>query len=223
MQNFGQNFNKTTILNELSGGSTELGEAFAVIIDNMVYQTGITNPKAEPFQVVPESWLKLAAKPDKTQEDIQTLDNKIKEEINFLAISFLLYIAKETKNLTGKLEYQQYEAYMIKHRFGRYNISHNMEYMTKIKKEIRIAFDKIAGHGEKENDGLIDKYDMAAFLYALCTKSSHSEDGKFTGFEINGMFTAEEYATNEACLFKEGDNIFSIKLRTAYKVLNNKW
>jgi hypothetical protein len=37
MQNFGQNFNKTTILNELSGGSTELGEAFAAIIDNMVY------------------------------------------------------------------------------------------------------------------------------------------------------------------------------------------
>ena len=222
MQNFGQN-NKTMILNELSGANSELGEAFAYELDNLVYQTGITNPKAEPYQVMPESWRKLAAKPDKTQEEIQELDRRIKEEVNNLAISYLFYMAKETKNLTGKLEYQQYEAFMIKHRFGRYSITHNIDYMSKIKKQIRIAFDKLAGHGEKENDGLIDKYDMAAFIYALCTKSSHDSEGKFTGFEINGIFTAEEYAVNENNLFTEGDNLFSIKLRTAYKVLNNKW
>lgn len=50
MQNFGQNassFNtaRTSILTELSGGNAELGEAFALIINDMVMQSGITNPK----------------------------------------------------------------------------------------------------------------------------------------------------------------------------------
>lgn len=221
--NFGQNFNKTVILNELSGANAELGEAFASVVDEMVYQTGITNPKAEPYNVMPTSWINLASKENKTPDDVQELDKRIKEEINNLAISYLFYMAKETKNLTGKLEYQQYEAYMMKHRFGRYNITHNMEYLSKIKKQIRTAFDKISGHGEKENDALIDKYDMASFIYALCTKSSHDDNGNFTGFIIDGKFTAEEYAVNENNLFEEGDNLFSIKLRTAYKVLYNKW
>ena len=55
MQNFGQNTQRTSILKELSGGNVELGEAFALIIADMVMQTGITNPKAEPFDVVPDS------------------------------------------------------------------------------------------------------------------------------------------------------------------------
>ena len=46
MQNFGQNTQRTSILKELSGGNVELGEAFALIINDMVVQSGITNPKA---------------------------------------------------------------------------------------------------------------------------------------------------------------------------------
>ena len=80
MQNFGQNpqnnISRTSILTELSGGNAELGEAFALIINDMVVQSGITNPEAEPFDVVPDSWRALANKPDKTPEDIKTLDLK---------------------------------------------------------------------------------------------------------------------------------------------------
>lgn len=222
MQDFGQN-NITSLLKELSGANVELGEAFAAEIDNMVYQTGITNPKAVPYQIMSESWKNLVKKTDKTPEDIQEIDRRIKAEINNLAISYLFYMAKETKNLTGKLDYQQYETYLIKHRFSRYSLTHNLDYMTKIKKQMRNAFNKIASHGEIQGDNLIDKEDMAAYLYALCTKATHDENGKFIGFEINGEFTAEEYAVSENQLFQDGDNLFSIKLRTAYKVLNNKF
>lgn len=222
MQNFEKN-NITSLLKELSGANAELGEAFATEIDNMVYQTGITNPKAKPYQVMSKSWKELVKKADKTSEDIKEIDQRMKQEINNLAISYLLYIARETKNLTGKLDYQQYETYLIKHRFSRYSLTHNIDYMTKIKKQIRNAFNKIASHGEKQGDNLIDKQDMAAYLYALCTKATHDDNGKFVGFVIDGEFSAEEYAVNENQLFQDGDNLFSIKLRTAYKVLNNKF
>ena len=74
MQNFGQNpqknLSRTSILTELSNGNVELGEAFALILSDMVVQSGITNPESEPFDVVPDSWRKLAAKPEKTPDDI---------------------------------------------------------------------------------------------------------------------------------------------------------
>ena len=172
MQNFGQNTQRTSILKELSGGNVELGEAFALIIADMVMQTGITNPKAEPFDVVPDSWRKLADKPDKTQEDFQTLDKTFKEEVDLLAQSYLLYMARETRNLTGKIDYAQYEAYMLKYRFGRYDV--------------------------------MNRYN------------------NFLGFQINGLIKPEDYAVNESNLFEADDNLFSVKLRLAYKILNNQ-
>src|SRR5574344_136688 len=186
MQDFDQNnqnnLSRTSILKELSKGNSELGEAFALILHDMVMQSGITNPKAEPFDVVPESWKKLAAKPDKTPDDIKKLDEIFKEEVTSLAESYLLFMAKETRNLTGKIDYAQYEAFMLKFRFGRYDIMNKPEYLNKIKVQINTAFNNIASHGEANGDNLIDKNN----------------------------------------LFKEDDNLFSVKLRIAYKVLNKK-
>ena len=221
MQNFGQGA-RTSILQELSGANSELGEAVALIFNDMVVQSGITNPEAEPFEIVPDSWRKLAAKPNKTQDEIKELGETYKEEVNSLAESYLLFMARESRNLTGKLEYAQYEMYMLKYRFGHYDIMNKPEYINFVKKQIRNAFNKIAKHGEQSGDDLIDKHDMAEFIYALSTKSRRDENGKFLGFEVNGIITPEEYATNENNLFSAEDNLFSIKLRTAYKVLNGK-
>ena len=227
MQNFGQNaspFNtaRTSILTELSGGNAELGEAFALIINDMVTQSGITNPKAEPFEVVPPSWKKLASKENKTQEDIKQLDEILKEEIQSLAESYLLFMAKESRNLTGKLDYNQYEMFMLKYRFGHYNVMNRPDYMAKVKAQLKTAFDKISAHGEPTGgDRLIDKSDMSAFVYAITTKSRRDENNKFLGFEINGIIEPEEYAVSEKQLFENEDNLFSVKLRTAYKILNN--
>lgn len=221
MNNFGQNSQRTSILKELSDGNVELGEAFALIIADMVMQTGITNPKAEPFDVVPDSWRKLADKPDKTSEDFKTLDKIFKEEVNLLAQSYLLFMARESRNLTGKIDYAQYESYMLKYRFGRYDVMNKPEYLNKIKVQIKNAFKKIASHGEPNGDNLIDKHDMAAFIYAISTKSRRDENNNFLGFEINGLIKPEDYAVNESNLFEPDDNLFSVKLRIAYKILNN--
>lgn len=219
MQNFGQGQVRTSILQELSGANAELGEAFALIINEMVVQSGITNPEAEPFEVVPSSWRKLAAKPDKSPEEIAELDSTFKDEVVFLAESYLLFMAKETRNLTGKLDYHQYETYMLKYRFGRYDVMNKPEYLNKVKVQIRNAFNKIASHGEPNGDNLIDKHDMAAYIYALSTKSRRDANGKFVGFQIDGIITPEEYAVNEKNLFDKEDNLFSVKLRVAYDVM----
>lgn len=225
MQNFGQNpqknLSRTSILTELSNGNVELGEAFALILSDMVVQSGITNPESEPFDVVPDSWRKLVAKPEKTPDDIKKLDLSFKEEIQSLAESYLLFMARETRNLTGKLDYAQYEMYMLKYRFGRYDIMNKPEYLSKVKVQIKNAFKKISAHGEQQGDNLIDKHDMAAFIYALSTKSKRDSNKNFIGFEINGIITPEEYAVNENNLFESEDNLFSVKLRVAYKMLNS--
>jgi hypothetical protein len=222
MDNFGQGLQRTSILQELSGGNAELGEAFALILDDMITQSGIYNPQSEPFDVTPDSWRALANKPNKTPEEIKNLDDSLKSEIYSLAESFLLYMARETRNLTGKLEYQQYEAYMLKHRFGRYDVMNKPEYISQVKVKIRNAFNKISAHGEQSGDDLIDKHDMAAFIYALTTRSRRDTNGNFAGFEINGFIKPEEYAVSEHDLFESADNLFSVKLRVAHQMLNNK-
>lgn len=225
MQNFGQNSQsnlaRTSILTELSSGNVELGEAFALILADMVVQSGITNPDAEPFDVVPDSWRKLAAKPDKTDADIKRLDESFKEEVQVLAESYLLFMANEVGNKTGKLQYDEYEAYMLKYRFGRYDVMNKPEYLKLVKEQIKNAFNKISAHGESSGDNLIDKIDMATFIYALSTKTKRDENDHFVGFEINGIIKPEDYAVNEHNLFLADDNLFSIKLRVAYSMLNN--
>lgn len=219
MQNFGQP-QRTSILSELPMGNSELGEAFAYIINDMVVQSGITNPKAEDFDVASKAWRNLANKENKTPEDIQKLGSEFKSSVNELAQSYLLFIARHTGNTTGKIDYQQFERFMFTFRFGHYSCEMKPEYIAKIKSQIQNAFNKIAKHGEKEGDDLIDKSDMAAYLYALATRSKRDENNNFLGFEINGFIKPREYAVNENELFAPEDNLFTMKLRISYKVLN---
>ena len=227
MQNFGHfssNLDRpTSILTELSGGNAELGEAFALILNDMVVQSGITNPQAEEFILVPDSWRALAKKENKTPEDIKKLDSVLFEELDTLSKSYLLYIAKETKNTTGKLNYAQYEAFLMKYRFGHYDVMNNPAYIANVKSQIKTAFDKIASCGNPTPKIEIDKFSMMVYLYALFTKSRRDANNKFVGFKIDGILEPEEYAINEHFLFEPTDNMFSIKLRTAYRVLSENW
>jgi len=221
---FGQNISRTTILKELAGGNVELGEAFALALNDMVVQSGITNPKGEPFDIVSKSWRTLAGKENKTPEDFKKLDKTFKDEVKNLAESYLLFMARETGNLTGKLDYHQYETYMLKYRFGHYDVMNKPEYLSKVKIQIRNSFNKISAHGEKSGgDNLIDKEDMAAFIYALAIKTNRNENEQFAGFEIDGIITPRNYAINERLLFMEvEDNMMSLKLRVAYKMMHQE-
>lgn len=220
MQNFGGS--RTSILKELPMGNSELGEAFALTINDMVVQSGITNPKAQDFDVVSKSWRTLASKPDKTPEDLEKLDKTFKESIMELAQSYLLFIARQVGNFSGKISYPEYERYMFKYRFGHYDIENKPEYINKVKVMLGNAFKKLSRHGEETGDDLIDKDDMAAFVYAVSTKSRRDENNNFKGFEINGIIKPADYAVDENNLFQAEDNLFSLELRVAYKVLNNK-
>jgi hypothetical protein len=221
MQDSEQNNSRTSILNELPLGNSELGEAFALILNNMVVQSGITNPKAEEFDVVSPKWREFASKENKTAEDIAYLDSTFKKNINELAQSYILFIAKYTGNISGKLSYEDYEQYLMKYRFGRYDKENKPEYINKVKVWIKNAFNKISAHGENQGDEIIDKDDMSAYLYALSTKSKKDENGDFAGFEINGIIKPQEYAVSESLLFEEENNLFSVKLRIAYKILSD--
>lgn len=221
MQNFGGP--RTSILTELPNGNSELGEAFAMVINDMVTQSGITNPKGEEFDVVSKKWRALADKPDKTPEDLEKLDTTFKDNINELAQSYLLYIARQVGNTTGKLTYEDYEKYMFKFRFGHYDIENKPEYINKVKIMIKNAFKKLSAHGEPTGgDDLIDKNDMAAFIYAISTKAQRDENNKFKGFAIDGIITPLNYSVDESNLFEPDDNLISLKLRLGYKVLNNQ-
>ncbi len=223
MDNSPNNAKNTNILTELSGGVSELGEAFALVLNDMVVQSGITNPKAEPFQVVPNSWRKLAEKPDKTPEDIEFLDKTLYDEIYTLSQSYLLFIAKEVKNKTGKINYDEYETFMMKYRFGHYTQMNYSKYMDEVKAQLKIAFDKISAGGRDESDGLIDKFDMAVFIYVLLTKSDRGENDQFKGFKINGIITPFDYAVSEKLLFEDKNNLLNIKFKVAYEVLKDIW
>lgn len=223
MQNFGGNpSNRTSILTELANGNAELGEAFAIILNDMVVQSGITNPEAEPFDMTSKSWRQLADKPDKTPDDIKKLDEGLLSSVHDLAESYLLFIAKQTRNLTGKIDYAQYEAYLLKYRFGRYQSENKPEYLTKVKTQIRNAFDKISSCSALGDDKLIDKNDMAVYIYALAMKSKQDSSNKFVGFEMDGFIYPDNYAVSEHNLFENEDNLFSVKLRIAKKILNNE-
>ena len=215
--------NNTNILTELSEGVSELGEAFALTLNDMVVQSGITNPKAESFEVVPQSWRNLAKKPDKTPEDVKSLDSTLYGEIYTIAQSYLLFIAKETKNKTGKINYNEFETFMLKHRFGHYSQMNYTKYTDEVKIKIRTAFDKIASGGADESDDLIDKYDMAVFIYVLLTKSDRDESNKFKGFKIDGIITPFDYAVSESLLFDDNHNLLDIKFKVAHEVLKNVW
>jgi hypothetical protein len=53
-------------------------------------------------------------------------------------------------------------------------------------------------------------------------KSKQDSSNKFVGFEMDGFIYPENYAVSEHNLFEKEDNLFSVKLRTAKKILNNE-
>lgn len=221
MQNFSNNPIKTSILTELPNGNLELGEAFAIIVNDMVTPIGKVNPEAQPFETVPPSWKKLASKPDKNEKDIKKLDEVLKQALYELAESYILYMAARVQNKTGKITYEEYEKFILHIRFDKGGILKQVpEFIPKAKEWIKNAFQKISAHGEEAGgDNLIDKDDMASFIYALINVPTRDENNNFVGFEVNGDITPEQYAINERLLFEAEDNMIALKMRFGYKFL----
>jgi hypothetical protein len=219
MQNTGGDRSKNLIFTELSNGNRELGEAFAADLSHMIAITGLPNPKAISFEVLPPSWKSLAAKDVKTDEDIKKLDSVLKASIYELAESYLLYICTKVQNVTAKINAAEYEKFILDSKYLKAGILNNPHYLTKVKTNIKNAFAKISAHGEQTGDNLIDKHDMAAYIYAIMNKAKR-ENNKFSGFEVNGLIEPMELSVCESLLNEPDDNLMSLKLRIGYKFLN---
>ncbi len=219
MQNTGGDHSKNLVFTELSNGNRELGEAFAADLSNMVAITGLQNPKAIPFEVLPPSWKSLAAKEDKSDEDIKKLDSVFTKSIYELAESYLLFICTKVQNTTGKINASEYEKFILDSKYMKAGILNNPQYLSKVKANIKNMFAKISAHGEESGDNLIDKHDMAAYIYAIMNKAKRV-DNKFSGFEVNGLIEPMELSVCESLLCEEEDNLMSLKLRVGFKFLN---
>ena len=215
MQNFS---NQSNLIAQFPNGNYELGEAFSQALVDMVIPSGVTNLQAESYDVVSPSWKKLANKPDKSPEENKHLNDIMRREITDLAESYMFYISKSIGNFTGKLTYVDYENFMLKTRFAKSPEINNKEQIIGIKAKIKNAFDKISAHGETSGDDLIDKQDMAIYLYALVVKMNVNRETKeFKGFYVNGAIEPREYAVNEAFLFEDSnDNFLTLKLQIGY-------
>lgn len=222
MLNSGGNIPNNTIFQELSNGNAELGEAFALDLHNMVKINGLPNPNALPFEITPTSWKTLVKKTDKTPEEIKKLDTVLINSIYEIAESYLLFICRKMQNKTGKINYQEYEKYILESKYIKAGILNNPQFLNKVKNHLTNAFKKISAHGEETGgDDLIDKHDMASYIYAIMNKTKREND-KFSGFEIDGSIDPKELSLCESLLFEPENNMMSLKLRIGYKFLKGE-
>lgn len=193
----------------------ELGEAFFEIVSKMVVKDGIPFSKIGDFDIVSKDWRKLADKKDKTADECKKLDVDYKIEIRDLADSCMIYMGAKTGNKTYKFNLEDYKLFINQFNTAVKSSSEQADYELKIQTE----FKKLANHGESSGDNMIDRKDMAAYIYALDLKSEHDDNDKFSGFILNGKITPMNYAIAYRQLKEADDNMISFKLRQAYKNL----
>ena len=195
----------------------ELGEAFWGIISSMVVRDGIPYSKTGDFDIVSKKWRNLADKENKTAEEIQKIDKDYKQEIIDLADSASVYIAASIGKNECQFNLEDYINFM--NLIDKYIIPTEKNEKEEYDKKIKIQFKKLANHGENFGDDLIDNKDLAAYIYALDLKSERDENNNFKGFILNGKITPMNYAMAYKELKEDDDNMFSFKLRQAYKNL----
>lgn len=193
----------------------ELGEAFFEITDKMVVQDGIPFSRIGDFEIVSPSWRKLADKPDKTSQELKKVDEDYKIEIRDLADSCVIYMSAKIGNKSYKFSLDDYKKFVSQRNI----LPNDKVELEAFNKKIAIQFKKLANHGEESGDELIDNKDIAAYIYALDMKSERDENEKFKGFYLNGKITPMNYAMAYQQLKEDSDNMFSLKLRHAYKNL----
>lgn len=197
----------------------ELGEAFFEITGAMVVRDGIPFSRVGDFELVSPSWRKLADKPDKSPQDIKKIDEDYRTEIKDLADSCVLYMAARISSKKYSFTFEEYKLFLQVINSGKNIIPVDKAELEVYNREIANQFAKIANHGESSGDNLIDNRDMAAYIYALDLKAKHSENNEFQGFYLNGKITPLDYAVAYKHLREADDNMFTLKLRQAYKIL----
>ena len=197
----------------------ELGEAFFEITNTMVVKDGIPFSKIGDFDIVSPSWRKLADKENKSPQELQKVDEDYRVEIRDLADSCILYMAAKLGKKNYVFNFDEYKLFLQITALNKDAIPVDKIELDKYYAKIKNQFLKIANHGETDGDNLIDNRDFAAYIYALDLKAKHSENNEFQGFYLNGKITPLDYAVAYKHLKEAGENMFTLKLRQAYKIL----
>ena len=192
----------------------ELGEAFFDMVSKMIVRDGIPFPNMEPFDMLSQKWRELADKENKTEKEIQKLDLDYKNEIIDMADSYAIFIAAKTANKSYMFTFDDYKTFIKQTNI--FPAPTDAGQIEKYNKGIETRFKKLANHGEKTGDNIIDNKDIAAYIYALDMKSEKDENDKFKGFYLNGKITPMNYALAYRMLFDEKETLFDTKLRYAY-------
>lgn len=178
-------------------GDAKTGKAAAQTLDNMLRSgTGEIN-------FTSEEWRELAAKPNKTPEEIQKLDTEYNTNIQKLGNSMTKYISETFAN-GGDIDSAAFMQFQN-------NGAMNLEGLTAEEKSTletsnQIAFNRIDVNG----DGKIDNKEMTAFMHALDFDDKN---------RMGGVIKAEDYYNCASQLDDPNQNLLDTKINYCYNKL----
>lgn len=178
-------------------GDVKTGKAASDALDNML-ATG----KGE-ITVTSNEWRELAAKKDKTPEDIQKLDTEYNTNMKKLGNSMAQYISQAFAN-GGDIDSA---AFMKFQSSGAMDLSGlTQDEIAQLKTSNEIAFKRIDQNG----DGKIDSKEMSAYMMAM----DFDENNR-----MGGSIKAEDYINNASQLDDPNKNLLDQKLAYSYNKL----
>ena len=178
-------------------GDAKTGKAAAQTLDNM-----LTSGTGE-INFTSEEWRELAAKPNKTPEEIQKLDTEYNTNIQKLGNSMTKYISETFAN-GGDIDSAAFMQFQN-------NGAMNLEGLTAEEKSTletsnQIAFNRIDVNG----DGKIDNKEMTAFMHALDFDDKN---------RMGGVIKAEDYYNCASQLDDPNQNLLDTKINYCYNKL----
>ena len=178
-------------------GDVKTGKAAAEAFDNML-TTG-----AGEITVTSNEWRELAAKKDKTPEDIKKLDTEYNTNMQKLGNSMAQYISQTFAN-GGDIDGAAFEKFQNS---GAMDLSGlTQDEIAALKTSNQIAFKRIDLNG----DGKIDAKEMSAYMMAMDFDDKN---------RMGGSIKAEDYMRNASQLDDPNQNLLDQKLAYSYKKL----
>ena len=178
-------------------GDAKTGKAAAQTLDNML-KTGTGE-----INFTSEEWRELAAKPNKTPEEVQKLNTEYNNNIQKLGNSMTKYISESFAN-GGDIDSAAFMKFQN-------NGAMNLDGLTAEEKAIletsnQTAFNRIDVNG----DGSIDNKEMTAFMHALDFDDKN---------RMGGVIKAEDYYNCASQLDDPNENLLDTKINYCYNKL----
>lgn len=185
----------------------KLGEQIHKTFDSFVGPDG--NPTDKSLDVVSDSWRTLAGKKNRTDAENAQLDKEYTEGMKKMGSAYVSYIDSKFGDGSGVLSKEEYFS------FESEDIPADLRNDPTAMKDIKTMQENAFKHLDINQDGAIDKKEMAAYFHAL---DFGTEEGKSNG--ANGQISAYDYAVNSAFNLPDpNENMLDQKLSYTYKKL----